>query len=350
LVAGWFSFEDGHATAGDLLACEVVCAWLDSLDCAYDIAYAPPFAGGVDWRAADPGAYSDILFVCGPFQKGDLEAAFLSRFAECRLIGIDLSMALALQEWNPFDLLLARDADGEANADIVFMAQPQRTPVIGVCLVEPHPEAQVERADALIQALLRGIDAAVVAIDTRLDVNATGLRTPAQIESAIARMDCLVTTRLHGLVLALKNGVPALVVDAVPGGGKLLLQARRIGWPAAFGIETAEPARLSEALSWCLMAEARRKAEECAAGARRQAEHLRDRFLASFSDPRALCESHGARTAPERLRSFQEDLASILGSKEATDRVQPPVPDRGRFTVLLSRALRRLRDKRAHSR
>ena len=56
---------------------------------------------------------------------------------------------------------------------------------------------------------------AVVAIDTRLDANRTGLRTPAQVESLIARTDVVVTTRLHGLVLALKNGVPAVAIDTV---------------------------------------------------------------------------------------------------------------------------------------
>lgn len=38
----------------------------------------------------------------------------------------------------------------------------------------------------------------------------------------LRRLDVVVTTRLHGLVLALKNGVPALAVDpvaAAPGGG-----------------------------------------------------------------------------------------------------------------------------------
>ena len=39
------------------------------------------------------------------------------------------------------------------------------------------------------------------------------------------------TTRLHGLVLALKNGVPAVAIDTVAGGAKVARQADALGWP-----------------------------------------------------------------------------------------------------------------------
>lgn len=47
------------------------------------------------------------------------------------------------------------------------------------------------------------------------------------------RMDAVVTTRLHGMVFALKN-VPALAVDPIRGGAKILRQAEAIGWPVVF--------------------------------------------------------------------------------------------------------------------
>lgn len=64
-----------------------------------------------------------------------------------------------------------------------------------------------------------------------MDINAGGLRTSAEIESLIARMDIVVTTRLHDMVLALKNGVPAIAVDPIAGGAKITQQARAINWP-----------------------------------------------------------------------------------------------------------------------
>jgi hypothetical protein len=60
LVAGWFSFEDMGATAGDLMARDVACDWLHAAGHACDVALAPPFVGGVDWRAVDPEAYSHV--------------------------------------------------------------------------------------------------------------------------------------------------------------------------------------------------------------------------------------------------------------------------------------------------
>jgi polysaccharide pyruvyl transferase WcaK-like protein len=47
--------------------------------------------------------------------------------------------------------------------------------------------------------------------------NTSGFTSAARVESAIAGMDVILTTRLHGMVLALKKGVPAVVVDPVSG-------------------------------------------------------------------------------------------------------------------------------------
>jgi Polysaccharide pyruvyl transferase len=47
----------------------------------------------------------------------------------------------------------------------------------------------------------------------------------------IARADVVVTTRLHGLVLALTQGMPVLAVDPVAGGAKVATQAAAWGWP-----------------------------------------------------------------------------------------------------------------------
>ena len=46
LVTGWFSFVDGEATAGDLLAREVACGWLERdgpTTRRPDLAFLPPF-------------------------------------------------------------------------------------------------------------------------------------------------------------------------------------------------------------------------------------------------------------------------------------------------------------------
>ena len=70
LVAGWFSFKHMGATAGDLLARDLVCDWLKFVNYSYDVAIAPPFKGGVDWQKVSPEEYTHVIFVCGPFGNG----------------------------------------------------------------------------------------------------------------------------------------------------------------------------------------------------------------------------------------------------------------------------------------
>ena len=130
-------------------------------------------------------------------------------------------------------------------ADLAFAGRtewgPRRRPrsgrVVHATLPGPRPAGSARDA---IRRLAYSRPAAVVEIDTRLDVdNASGLRTPAEIETVIARMDVVVTTRLHGLALALRNGVPVVAVDPVAGGDKITAQARAVDWPCGFAVDEA---------------------------------------------------------------------------------------------------------------
>src|SRR5690349_1814321 len=248
LVAGWFSFADGHATAGDLITRDLICEWLEISKIPYDVALAAPFVGGVDWRAVDPEAFTHVVFVCGPFGRDEYELEFIERFRHCRLIGMNLSMKVPLEEWNPFDILIERDSSVDAHPDISFISQKAHVPVVGVCLVEHYDDAPVEEANVAIQRLLQSKEMAVVQIDTRLDENDTGLRTSAEIESLLARMDAVVTTRLHGTMLSLKNGVPVIAIDPEVGGWKIRRQAELIGWPVMFNGDEVTDEALKKAL------------------------------------------------------------------------------------------------------
>ncbi len=282
LLAGWFSFEWGHATAGDLLAGDLACEWLECAGCSYDVALAPPFRGGVDWRSVDPQNYSNVVFVCGPFENGGLESEFLSRFASCNVIGLNLSMLVPLDVWNPFDTLLERDSSARVCPDVVFLSHQARVPVVGVVLVEPYPAGATQVANAAIRRLVNSREVSMVAIDTRLDTNDTGLRSSAEIESLIARMDLVVTTRLHGTVLALKNGVPAIAIDPEVGGAKIRRQAEKIGWPVVFNVDDLTDETLQEAFDYCLTEDARAKARECCQRAVKILQEVRDQFISAL--------------------------------------------------------------------
>jgi len=269
LLAGWFSFDDGHATAGDVLARDVVTRWLDVRGWRYDVAAAEPFQGDVRWELVGRDDYDAVLFVCGPFQRGELEERFLRHFDGAPLFGLNLSLPDELDSWNPFHRLWERDSSRTSRPDLVFLSDTPPVPVVGVCKVEPYPGGLTDLTDSAIDSLVGARHAAVVRIDTRLDVNEVGLRTPAEVESLVARMDALVTTRLHGLVLALKNGVPVLAIDPEASGAKLSRQAETVGWPICFTADRLDSTALEEALDYCLTEEARALARECADRAQR---------------------------------------------------------------------------------
>jgi Polysaccharide pyruvyl transferase len=290
LVAGWFSFEQMGATVGDLLARDLVCEWLTQAGFTCDVALALPFSGGVDWRCVDPGSYSHVVFVCGPFGNGWPITEFLPRFAGCHLIGLNLSMLEPLEVWNPFDLLIARDSSAEAHPDISFVSRQALVPVVGVVLVHPQTEykgAMHATANEAIRLLVASREMAAVSIDTRLDVNSTGLRTPAEVESLIARMDVVLTTRLHGTVLGLKHGVPVIAIDPIAGGAKIRRQVETLGWPVAFTADTVTHEALQRAFDYCLTEDARAKARECSERAIKKVHTVRDDFLAALAQSRA---------------------------------------------------------------
>jgi len=290
LVTGWFSFDVGHTTAGDLLAKDVVCGWLREAGYDYHVAATVPFVGDVEWFSADPSSYTHVVFVCGPFRPGSPLAEFLDHFAGCRIIGINLSMLEPVNVWNPFDFLIERDSTERSRPDLTFLSPQITIPVIGVALVHPQSEygskqrhSNINRA---VQELIAGRDVAVVQIDTRLDNNSVGLRSANQVEGLISRMDLIVTTRLHGLVLALKNGVPAVAIDPISGGAKIKQQANTIGWPVVFTPETVTHRALQGAFDFCLTQDARKLATQCRDGAHKRVASVKQCFLDAIQAPR----------------------------------------------------------------
>ena len=103
-------------------------------------------------------------------------------------------------------------------------------------------------------------------------------------------MDVVITTRLHGTVFALKNGVPAVVIDPIAGGAKVRQHAETIGWPIVFTADRLKDEDLQKAYDYCLTAEAREKARECCARALKRVEAVREQFVAEFRHDRQKVE------------------------------------------------------------
>ena len=245
LVAGWFSYADGLATAGDLHAAVLVGPWLTNAGYPCDVAVVPPFGRGVDWRTTDLTAYSHVVFVCGPFGQYPKELRFLDRFAGSCLVGINLSMEVALDRWNPFDLLLGAGAARVRPGQTSRSGSPRRRlqGAVGCALSwrrTGDPEGAVDRANAAISRLLASREmGAVVAVDTRLDSNVVGLRSPSEVEALLARMDVVVSDEgWHGTVLSLEERGSGRGDRAQTGGGRASCQAEAIGWPSVLREDT----------------------------------------------------------------------------------------------------------------
>jgi hypothetical protein len=283
LVAGWFSFPWYGATAGDLLAAVVVGNWLDEAGCPYDVALVETLGTGVDAMTVDAMRYTHLVFVCGPLGEGEPVLGLLQRFKHARTIGLDLTMLHPIEQWQPFDLLLERDSDRTARPDISLLADVPELPVIALVLAHEQKEYPLGRhreVHETARAALAAFDAAVVEVDTCLDPpNAQGLSSPAKVLAVLSRADAVVTTRLHGLVLALKVGVPVVAIDPVANGAKVARQAAALGWNEVLVPEQTTIESVTAALVRCLELDAKPRAQACAHAAADALAEVRETFL-----------------------------------------------------------------------
>ncbi|MFC7328659.1 polysaccharide pyruvyl transferase family protein [Marinactinospora rubrisoli] len=270
LITGWFSFLHGEATAGDVGSAAAVETALHGAGVACDIAWSPAFRpDGLRLEDAAPERYSHLLFVCGP-AHGPQVRTLHRRYARCRRIAAGVSI---VDPDDPavrgFHRVIARDRPGApARPDLAYGAPRDATPpVVGVAAAPEQPEYGGRSGHGVVHrriaAWLTARDCARVPLDTRLDrADWRHCATVPQFEALVRRLDMVVTTRLHGLVFALRNGVPALAVDPVAGGAKVGAQARVWDWPVAIAARSGEPpraSRLDELWRWCRSPDARER-------------------------------------------------------------------------------------------
>lgn len=263
LITGWPSFLHGEATAGDVLAMEAVFEALTGAGVPSEMAWSPVFRpAGPSLTELDPARFTHLVFACGPLMGAPVQELH-ERFARCRRIAVGVSV---VDPADPavlgFHTVLARDGSGgEPRRDLASELSIPDVPVVGVMLAPPQPEYGLRRrheeVDRELTGWLNGRDCARVPLDPRLDLYGwRSATTPAQAEAVIRRLDLVVTTRVQGLVLALKNGVPALAVDPVEGGAEVAAQARAWGWPglvmAGSGLPVLPPGELDRQWDWCL--------------------------------------------------------------------------------------------------
>jgi hypothetical protein len=261
LLTGWFSFLHGEATAGDVLALRHVEARLLRAGVPYDVVWSPGFRpGALSLDDVDPARYTRLLFVCGPVH-GEQIAALHERFAHCFRVALGVSTVdPADPALSGFHRVMSRDGPGtlRGRVDLAASAPAEEpVPVVGIVLTGGQREYGARRRhDTVAEGLtswLAGKDCARLELDTRLDRDDWRRNaTCGQYLSVVERLDLVVTDRLHGMVLALRSGVPALAVDPVAGGAKVSAQARVCRWPAVLHPEEVSPRLLDHWWAWCL--------------------------------------------------------------------------------------------------
>ncbi|WP_323369303.1 polysaccharide pyruvyl transferase family protein [Streptomyces alkaliterrae] len=261
LLIGWFSFPDGEATAGDLLALRAVQDALTDAGLPHETAWSPGLAAGGRPALEEVPAeeFGRLVFLCGP-AHGEQVAALHTRFAHCLRIAVGVSVVDPdADAVRGFHHVLARDAAGlPPEPDLSLAARPAGgpPPVAAVVLTHGPGEDGDSRHRRVADALadwLPGRDCAFADLDTGLGRDDWRLcRTADQCQALLTRFDLVVTDRLHGLVLALRAGVPVLAVDPVDGGAEVTAQARACGWPALVPVERLTGPELDRWWTWCL--------------------------------------------------------------------------------------------------
>lgn len=227
----------------------------------------PP--GGWLLEEADPADYTHVVFTCGPLRGGPVRE-LRERFAACNFLAIDVTVFPDDPLTATMDHVIPRDGPGVLERrDLAALVPATPVPIAAVYLTGGQHEYAGRRRHAAVTERLEdwllGVDAARLTLDTRLDPRDWRLaRTPTQVASLIARVDVVITMRMHALVLALAAGTPVLAIDPVSGGGKVSAQARAWEWPAVLTPESLTHEALDHWWEWCLSESGRRTAATAA--------------------------------------------------------------------------------------
>ena len=269
LLTGWFSFRHGEATAGDLLALEAVRQSLELAGLTYDIAWSPVFRpGALRWRTRPRSATATW---CSSAARCTGNRSPSCTPASRRCGGSRSASALSTRPTPPAPVspscspATARRRPGPRPR----VPRPPGDPASGTRR-RRRPGRRAGRVRG--PAAPRGGDRAADALGGRPDVRPGRARDPAgyrdwrlcstadAFQALLSRLDIVVTTRLHGLVLALgrrpgSGGGPGgrRGQSHRPGGG---LGLARLLTAAA----TAERGRLDELWDWCLSTAGQREA------------------------------------------------------------------------------------------
>lgn len=249
-VLWWGSGPQG-ATLGDLLAVRNLSAALAERGHAHSIVTHPRFAEPGHLVVDDPARLArgieTIVFVCGPLINTSRLSFLFDRFPQARKLAVGVSVLPHEQSFNRrFDGFVARDGMSPSHFDLAIASiqppspPPSGRPVrAGLCFRGPQKEHRSaaclsERAEAMLSGVAERFGLEAVPFSTVLGSR----RSAADVEEHFRSVDVVLTTRLHGSLLALAAGKPVIAIDQIAGGAKLLPVVGRTGWPHAMAVDS----------------------------------------------------------------------------------------------------------------
>jgi hypothetical protein len=163
---------------------------------------------------------------------------------------------------NPFDAVLARQGAERVFGDVAIIAPPSEDrPAtnnaikVGVALRGAqidYGEARCRWQEAEALALAAAQQALSVAggVVTNIEnhLQQSNL-TPDRIEALYADCDLVITSRYHGAVCALRQGVPFIAIDQIEGGAKVYNLLAPLGWKHVYRVDDLDETTVRSAVA-----------------------------------------------------------------------------------------------------
>jgi hypothetical protein len=241
LLAWWGTSKWGSPTIGDHMAISNIALALQQSGAEVDVASHNHVECGnaniVKWMRINPRAYKCVTFVCGPLSNELYFRLFFFRFRHARKVAVGVSVIdPTLPGTRLFEEIIARDGMPGSIFDLALATAPSQPIVqrprrhIAVCLRGHQSEYGEENChsaavDRMVLEVARQFGD-VEHIDTIIGEG----NSIQQVHQSFADAKLVITTRLHGGLLALHHCTPFIAIDQIKGGRKVSSVLRRVPW------------------------------------------------------------------------------------------------------------------------
>ena len=266
ILVTWYGAFEGNGTIGDLLSLQSLTYFLQKKGYSFDTASHKKYTGVggnlVNWEDVTPNKYKILIFVCGPILKNHYYLPQLfNKFSSCIKIGVGVSLfeKTHFNYFNPFDHVFAREGTAQTFNDIAIVApgysnenlkkkkENEKELVIGISLRGAQGEYGEENClheltneliTKSVEILFQTRKGKVILIENHLARSGVD---PSEIENLYAQCDLVITSRLHGALLALRHFVPFIAIDQIKHGAKVYGILKNPLWPFVYKAENINP-------------------------------------------------------------------------------------------------------------